>query len=1626
MKIWHAFCIKPALHSSSGVSLTEVLGSDTRFYSPTMSDMFASPAPGKRLLTENPPIVMLPSVLGIITMDDGLPKAAHKSAVLEMGCAGELACIDFESHQDTLPFSPDAPQNFSLSSLTSPRPLLHSTLRAQSPRLHASRQGLLELSMSSDGHFMEQKPQVNEPLSSSKHLSEMKFTSTAFFTVTKRKQGENSEEENQADREKDGCNFQAAKRTALQLPSELTLDPVKSFGEEKLVGYVDKVSSSRPEHRLSKNRLLEASRRTFPSPVVPVSWTSASGFMSQFVKEGNCRMSYPHTCMDVGTRKTVDLSKPAVSSGESLEAVEMRKDRLEVLGYETATTGFLSVAYKKDSSMPEDFLEVDQEHQARFSLGALSNPAKGRQGGEDSAVTVAIRVRPLNSREQKMKAKSVVSVSGQETTVHPPHSQQKFSFSFDFSFWSCDAQDGCYASQETVYESLARPLLDKVFQGYNACLFAYGQTGSGKSYTMMGYNEEAGIIPRFCEEIFLKAAEVKEDNVTCHIEMSYFEVYNEKLHDLLTSDKEKNKTKKTSLRIREHPELGPYVAGLSKYVVGSFADVQAWLELGNKQRATAATGMNDKSSRSHSVFTMVATQTKRETSDGESLTHTMRSHVNLVDLAGSERSSSAQTSGMRLKEGASINRSLMTLGKVISALSEATQSKKKPFIPYRDSLLTWLLKESLGGNSKTAMLATVSPAAVNLEETLSTLRYAKQARSIINVAKVNEDSNARIIRELKAEIEKLRAFQRCSQGTDSMKSDSSLHEILSLKQKLLEQEKKLTEAQQEWKENLARAEQCKLEEARELQKAGVSFKVDNRLPNLVNLNEDPQLSEMLLYIIKEGQTKVGRHMVDSEYDIQLTGALIADSHCLITNEQGTVTLTPAADAETYVNGDLVSEPVTLHHGDRVILGRDHYFRFNHPVEVQNGRRASEGPVACKEMLQDFEFAKNELVESQKQRIEAEIEEARLQAQQEMMQELQTARDLAQRELSAQRCLYEEQIRELQKEMEDELSMKQELLSKEMEQKRHKHLGKLLLTEPSTQELEESQLRHRRFMEALQLEKEKLAREMAQVQQARLSREEERKSAARQGKSKWGSLRLSALLEEANTISRVLKKPVTFTRNEYPSVSEGAPSVHVRVTNSELGASALWDLQTFEGKLLSMREYCQGSYGGCDEDVFRFPTDVEVKSHSPLRQGNSLSQQRSDQLVEKVYDSALVLDTGCVTVCKQLLHFAMEALEREQEAGSLTEQLLLDLRVVTESAKAITQTYQQLPRNSATMFQNPDLQTHGFSAATSLNSMVTLLRLWGTFISLSSSQSAILDSLATELKILGGSLTLLLHGCESDIESMVKESKEKMNQSSLCFASQLGRLLVSMGPEGSFMMIEKCSLEQAELFSASLKEALMRGADEFIESQVSAGISSVDHLESHIWTVASEKMTEDAKKGLGSFTSSLTRLMDRSKAFWEQILSLKKEKTEQISDAFLKENFTLYKVLNSELTGLLKAGENIYHLALEYFTADDPSPQMLKQCIESVPKAAETLSKTLSSLWTAVCDESQDQSAIMNREADAAVRELHSSAGQLLKLLERERQRAFDCRDSRSCSQTLTVTLHAAVGEEWGPSSPHRG
>uniref|UniRef100_A0AAR2JEB3 Kinesin-like protein KIF14 n=1 Tax=Pygocentrus nattereri TaxID=42514 RepID=A0AAR2JEB3_PYGNA len=797
---------------------------------------------------------------------------------------------------------------------------------------------------------------------------------------------------------------------------------------------------------------------------------------------------------------------------------------------------------------------------------------------ENSAVTVAVRVRPFSLREKGENSHRVIFMDSQETVVQHPDTKQTYTFSFDYSFCSLDEMDPHFASQQMIYENLAKPLLERAFEGFNTCLFAYGQTGSGKSYTMMGFGEEAGVIPRFCEELFLRLSRADNQEVTCHLEMSYFEVYNEKIHDLLVVKDEQNQ-KKMPLRVREHPVDGPYVEDLSTTIelfLFSPVSSQTWLELGNKQRATAATGMNDKSSRSHSVFTLVMTQTKTELVEGEEHDHRIISRINLVDLAGSERCATAQTSGERLREGASINKSLLTLGKVISALSEQAQSRRKVFIPYRESILTWLLKESLGGNSKTAMIATLSPAASNVDESLSTLRYAQQARLIINVAKVNEDTNAKLIRELKAEVEKLRAAQMSSQGIDPENMRQFQQEIAALKTQLSQQEREMAEVT--WKEKLEQAERRKREETKELQRVGITFKVDNRLPNLVNLNEDPQLSEMLLYMIKEGQTKVGKLKSESAHDIQLSGALIADEHCVISNVNGLVSITPMKNAKTFVNGNLVSEVTVLHHGDRVILGGDHYFRFNHPAEVQSGKRVS--CWSSGDGQKDFEFAKNELLSAQRAQLEAEIEDARLKAKEEMIQGIQVAKEMAQKELFDQKLQYENKIKALEREL-----------------VRFIHCPK---TE-SKQAMADNDIRHAKILEALEAEKRKIAEDLSEIQRKR----------ALKVNQTWDAMKLSLMIEEANKISAKFRKHTVFSRFFLFFSLSGVDDaeMQIQVQNTKLGISTFWSLEKFQSNLVAMREIEQGNCASKGDDVFYDPNDQWEPDISSASSTSSFSRRR---------------------------------------------------------------------------------------------------------------------------------------------------------------------------------------------------------------------------------------------------------------------------------------------------------------------------------------------------------------------------------------------------------------------------------
>ncbi|XP_051576127.1 kinesin-like protein KIF13A isoform X2 [Myxocyprinus asiaticus] len=549
----------------------------------------------------------------------------------------------------------------------------------------------------------------------------------------------------------------------------------------------------------------------------------------------------------------------------------------------------------------------------------------------DTKVKVAVRVRPMNRREIELSTKCVVEMEENQTVLHPPPSNAKGEnrkqpkvFAFDYCFWSMDESNiPKYAGQEVVFKCLGEGILDNAFQGYNACIFAYGQTGSGKSFSMMGNGDQPGLIPRLCCSLFERVSREENEAHSFKVEVSYMEIYNEKVRDLLDP-----KGNRQSLKVREHKVLGPYVDGLSQLAVTSFEDIESLMSEGNKSRTVAATNMNEESSRSHAVFSVIVTQTLYDLRSGNSGEKV--SKISLVDLAGSERVSKTGAAGERLKEGSNINKSLTTLGCVISALADQSAGKSKnKFVPYRDSVLTWLLKDNLGGNSKTAMIATISPAADNYEETLSTLRYADRAKRIVNHAVVNEDPNARIIRELREEVEKLKV--QLSQA-ESLKAPE-------LKEKLQESEKLIQEMTVSWEEKLRKTEEIAQERQRQLESMGISLessgiKVGEDKCFLVNLNADPALNELLVYYLKD-HTRVG---ADTSQDIQLFGIGIQSEHCVLEiAPDGDVTLSPIENARTCVNGTMIYSSIHLWHGDRILWGNNHFFRINLPKRKRRDR-----------------------------------------------------------------------------------------------------------------------------------------------------------------------------------------------------------------------------------------------------------------------------------------------------------------------------------------------------------------------------------------------------------------------------------------------------------------------------------------------------------------------------------------------------------------------------------------------------------------------------------------------------------------------------------------------------------------
>ncbi|XP_071566032.1 kinesin-like protein unc-104 isoform X10 [Temnothorax nylanderi] len=666
-----------------------------------------------------------------------------------------------------------------------------------------------------------------------------------------------------------------------------------------------------------------------------------------------------------------------------------------------------------------------------------------------SSVKVAVRVRPFNYREISRQAQCIIEMTGSTTSIVNPKAtpgskEAVKSFNYDYSYFSMDPNDENYSTQLMVYKDIGEEMLEHAFEGYNVCIFAYGQTGAGKSYTMMGKQEEGqeGIIPQICKDLFSKISYTSNERLKYSVEVSYMEIYCERVRDLL------NPKNRGNLRVREHPLYGPYVEDLSKLAVLSYEDIHDLIDEGNKARTVAATNMNETSSRSHAVFTIFFTQQQQDSATG--LMTEKVSKISLVDLAGSERADSTGAKGTRLKEGANINKSLTTLGKVISALAEiATKKKKKAdFIPYRDSVLTWLLRENLGGNSKTAMIAAVSPADINYDETLSTLRYADRAKQIVCKAVVNEDANARLIRELKEEIQKLRELlkqegidvqegdeiirtnKRNEEDTKETRARISSHTTSTIAEEAVEQlqasEKLIAELNETWEEKLKRTESIRLQREAVFAEMGVAVKEDGvtvgvfspkKTPHLVNLNEDPLMSECLIYYIKDGFTRIGSAEAHVPQDIQLCGPHILREHCVFENHEGIITLIPKNGALIYVNGREVTEPLILTTGSRVILGKSHVFRFNHPDQVRE-RIANGSPAETpgnNEPLADWNFAQVELLEKQGIDLKVEMEKRLLVLEEQFRKEKEEADQL----FEEQRKSYEARIDALQRQVEEQ-------------------------------------------------------------------------------------------------------------------------------------------------------------------------------------------------------------------------------------------------------------------------------------------------------------------------------------------------------------------------------------------------------------------------------------------------------------------------------------------------------------------------------------------------------------------------------------------------------------------------------
>ncbi|CAO2604047.1 Kinesin-like protein KIF3C [Lemmus lemmus] len=476
------------------------------------------------------------------------------------------------------------------------------------------------------------------------------------------------------------------------------------------------------------------------------------------------------------------------------------------------------------------------------------------------ALKVVARCRPLSRKEEAAGHEQILTMDvklGQVTLRNPRAAPGELPKTFTF-----DAVYDASSKQADLYDETVRPLIDSVLQGFNGTVFAYGQTGTGKTYTMQGTwvePELRGVIPNAFEHIFTHIS--RSQNQQYLVRASYLEIYQEEIRDLLSKEPGKR------LELKENPETGVYIKDLSSFVTKNVKEIEHVMNLGNQTRAVGSTHMNEVSSRSHAIF-VITVECSERGSDGQD--HIRVGKLNLVDLAGSERQNKAGGSGERPKEASKINLSLSALGNVIAALA----GNRSTHIPYRDSKLTRLLQDSLGGNAKTIMVATLGPASHSYDESLSTLRFANRAKNIKNKPRVNEDPKDTLLREFQEEIARLKAQleKKGMLGKRPRRKSSRRKKAVSAPagfpegQPILESalEKNMENYLQEQKERLEE-EKAAIQDDRSLVSEEKQKLLEEKEKMLEDLQREQQATELLAAKYKAMESKLligGRNIMD--------------------------------------------------------------------------------------------------------------------------------------------------------------------------------------------------------------------------------------------------------------------------------------------------------------------------------------------------------------------------------------------------------------------------------------------------------------------------------------------------------------------------------------------------------------------------------------------------------------------------------------------------------------------------------------------------------------------------------------------------------------------------------------------